>query len=58
MEGADDDAEREGSDNENEAGDEGGDQTKAEYVKKEYYPRPYVSPYTTEAEVKSFTIKN
>lgn len=50
--------EREGSDNENEGGDEGGDQAKAEYVKKEYYPRPYVSPYPTETEVKSLTTKN
>lgn len=50
--------ERDGSENENENGDEGGDQAKQEYVKKEYVARPYVSEFNTENEVKSLTTKN
>ncbi len=50
--------EREGSENENEAGEEAGDQAKQEYVKKEFFARPYVSPYNTENEVKALTTKN
>ncbi len=52
------DVEREGSENENEGGDEGANEAKAEYVKKEYYARPYVSPYATENDVKGLTTKN
>jgi hypothetical protein len=37
------DVEREGSENENEAGEEGGNEAKAEYIKKEYFARPYTS---------------
>jgi hypothetical protein len=43
---------------ENEGGDEGANEAKAEYVKKEYYARPYVSPYATENDVKGLTTKN
>jgi hypothetical protein len=50
--------EREGSENENEAGEEAGDQAKQEYVKKEFFARPYVSPYNTENEVRALTTKN
>jgi len=50
--------EREGSENENEAGEEAGDQAKQEYIKKEFLARPYVSPYNTENEVKALTTKN
>jgi hypothetical protein len=52
------DVEREGSENENEAGEEGNNEAKAEYIKKEYYARPYVSQYGTENDVKSLTTKN
>lgn len=54
------DVEREGSENENEAGEEGANEAKAEYIKKEFYARPYVSPYgvATENDVKSLTTKN
>ena len=39
--------------------DEGeGDGGQAEYVKKEYFARPYKSPYNTEEEVEKFKIKN
>lgn len=61
--GADDDMERanggENSDNDNDGGEDGGDQNKqAEYVKKEFVAREYISPYNTEAEVRSLTVKN
>lgn len=59
--GADDDnIEREGgSENGGEdAGEDGADAAKQEYVKKEFYARPYVSPYTTESDVKALTTKN
>ncbi len=52
------DVEREGSENENEAGEDGNNEAKAEYVKKEYFARPYVSPYGTETDVKGLTTKN
>ncbi len=50
--------EREGSEAENEAGEEAGDQAKVEYVKKEFFAKPYVSPYNTENEVRALTTKN
>ena len=52
------DVEREGSGDENDAGEEGAGEPKQEYVKKEYYARPYVSQYGTEEAVKSLTTKN
>ena len=57
MEG-EEDVDREGSDNEdnNNGGDD--DQAKQEYVKKEFFARPYVSPFTTETDVKALTTKN
>jgi hypothetical protein len=39
----DEDVEREASENELEAGEDGDNQAKQEYVKKEYFARPYVS---------------
>jgi len=50
--------EREGSDVENEAGEEAGDKVQQEYVKKEFFAKPYVSPYNTENEVRALTTKN
>ena len=47
--------EAEGSEIANEQEDEG---EKKEYVKKEYYARPYNSDGVTEAEVNSLIIKN
>jgi len=44
MEG-EEDVDREGSDVENEGGDEGGDQAKQEYVKKEFVCRPLFKPH-------------
>lgn len=60
MEDPDPNAENmnEGSDNELDGGDDDGGGGKQEYVKKEYYPRPYESPYGTENAVKAFTVKN
>ena len=52
------DVEREGSENENEAGDDGGNEAKAEYVKKEYFAKPYVSQYNTENDVRALNTKN
>ena len=52
------DVEREGSENENENGEEGGKEPVNEYVKKDYFARPYVSPYPTENDVKALTVKN
>lgn len=52
------DVEREGSENENENGEEGGKEPVNEYIKKEYFARPYVSPYPTENDVKALTVKN
>ena len=52
------DVEREGSENENEAGEEGGNEPKAEYVKKEFFAKPYVSPFGTENDVKALSTKN
>ena len=53
------DIEREGgSENENDANEDGGDQAKQEYVKKEYIARPYVSPFNTEGDVRALTTKN
>lgn len=51
-------AEREGSDAENEGGEDGDGQGKQEYVKKEFVARPYVSPYQTDSEVKGLIVKN
>jgi hypothetical protein len=51
---------REGSENENEAGEEGDNQDKKEYVKKEFFAKPYVSKFgnASETEVRSLTTKN
>jgi len=38
--------------------DDGDNQAKQEYVKKEFFARPYVSPNNTEADVKALTTKN
>lgn len=47
------------SDNDNDGGEDGNDQNKqAEYVKKEFIAREYVSPFNTESEVRSLTVKN
>lgn len=56
----DEEAEREGSEGEGEGGDEEGDKGKQEYVKKEFFARPYVSPYGNEIEnnVKGSIVKN
>ena len=56
MEG-EEDVEREQSENEIEGDGEGDNQAKQEYVKKEYFARPYNAPQT-EAEVRSLTTKN
>ena len=50
--------EREGSDNELDGADDADGGGKQEYVKKEYFARPYVSPYGTENVVKAYTVKN
>lgn len=52
------DQEREGSDNDLDGGDDADGGGKLEYVKKEYYARPYESPYGTENAVKAFTVKS
>jgi hypothetical protein len=51
---------REGSENENEAGEEGDNQDKKEYVKKEFFARPYTSKFgnASENEVRALTTKN
>jgi hypothetical protein len=51
---------REGSENENEAGEEGDNQDKKEYVKKEFFAKPYVSKFgnASETEVRALTTKN
>lgn len=51
---------REGSENENEAGEEGDNQDKKEYVKKEFFAKPYVSKFgnASENEVRALTTKN
>jgi hypothetical protein len=51
---------REGSENENEAGEEGDNQDKKEYVKKEFFARPYTSKFgnASETEVRALTTKN
>lgn len=54
----DEDVEREGSDAENEGGEDGEGQGKQEYVKKEFVAQPYVSPYQTDLEVKGLITKN
>lgn len=51
---------REASENENEAGEEGENQPAKEYVKKEFFAKPYVSKFgnATENEVRALTTKN
>lgn len=51
---------REASENENEAGEEGDNQTVKEYVKKEFFAKPYTSKFgnTSEIEVRALTTKN
>jgi len=58
MDGAaDEELERDGSENEGEGGEEGENQAKLEYVKKEFVARPYANA-ATEVEVRSLTTKN
>lgn len=51
---------REGSENENEAGEEGDNKETKEYVKKEFFAKPYTSKFgnASENEVRSLTTKN
>ena len=53
----DEELDREGSENEGENGDEGDNQAKQEYIKKEFVARPYYNP-VTENEVRALTTKN
>jgi hypothetical protein len=57
-EGKDDDIEKEGSDAEGDGNEDDGGQAKLEYVKKEFYARPYASPWNTDTDVKNLITKN
>jgi hypothetical protein len=54
----DEDINAEGSDVENDNIDDANDQNKQEYVKKEYFAQPYVSPWNTDNEVRAMATKN
>ena len=48
----------EGSDNDLDGADDDAAGGKQEYVKKEYFARPYESPYGTDNVVRGYTVKN
>ena len=52
----DEDVDREGSDNEVDAGDEDGGAPKLEYVRKDFFARPYASPFGTDGDVKNLIV--